>query len=238
MATKKRATRTPSRSKAAAVETPAPSASVTASAGEQEGAAEKVHRALRENSGGSAAQIALAAGVGGSTARKALAALALQGLATRVPSGQRGVADRWHAAEFAPEAAPAQDDADGDGSTTVASSGDPTGALTDDVAKEPKTARAADDAGAPATTTTATRGDTDTTARSSTRLAPGALEGQVEDWLRDHPCMDFGPGEISKKLLRSSGAIANALEKFVRNGVAVRTSDKPKRYRLRDDTNA
>ena len=30
---------------------------------------------------------------------------------------------------------------------------------------------------------------------------------------------------------RSSGAIHNVLEKMIKTGVAVRTSDKPKRYR-------
>jgi hypothetical protein len=69
------------------------------------------------------------------------------------------------------------------------------------------------------------------------RLAPGQLRGQIEDWLRDHPTQEFSPGEISKKLRRSAGAIANACEKLVSDGTAVKTNEKPKRYRIGDDHN-
>jgi hypothetical protein len=63
------------------------------------------------------------------------------------------------------------------------------------------------------------------------RLAPGALRGMVEDYLRDNSG-EFSPNTIGKALCRSSGAVHNALEKLVDSGDAVRVSDKPKKYTL------
>jgi predicted transcriptional regulator len=65
----------------------------------------------------------------------------------------------------------------------------------------------------------------------SERLAPGALRGLVEDYLRDNSG-EFSPNAIGKELNRSSGAVHNALETLVTSGYAVRTSDKPKKYSL------
>ncbi|WP_157367709.1 HTH domain-containing protein [Alloactinosynnema sp. L-07] len=62
-------------------------------------------------------------------------------------------------------------------------------------------------------------------------MAPGALRGMVEDYLRDNSG-EFSPNAIGKALNRSSGAVHNALEKLVESGYAVRTSDKPKKYSL------
>jgi hypothetical protein len=56
----------------------------------------------------------------------------------------------------------------------------------------------------------------------------------VEDHLRDHPEAEWGPVAIGKALRRSSGAVANALEILVKQDVARRSSDRPKRYRLVD----
>ncbi|MFD7655363.1 MarR family transcriptional regulator [Actinosynnema sp. NPDC059797] len=64
------------------------------------------------------------------------------------------------------------------------------------------------------------------------RLAPGALRGMVEDYLREHSGEDFSPNAVGKALNRSAGAVHNALEKLVEGGCAVRTSDKPKKYSL------
>ncbi|WP_219416955.1 MarR family transcriptional regulator [Pseudonocardia nigra] len=64
------------------------------------------------------------------------------------------------------------------------------------------------------------------------RLAPGALHGMVEDYLRDHPDGEFGPTKIGHDLGRSTGAVGNALERLVTAGYAVRTKDRPKRYAL------
>jgi predicted transcriptional regulator len=66
----------------------------------------------------------------------------------------------------------------------------------------------------------------------SPRLAPGALHGMVEDYLRDHPDEEFGPTKIGRELGRSTGAVGNALERLVTSGYAVRTKDRPKRYAL------
>jgi hypothetical protein len=64
------------------------------------------------------------------------------------------------------------------------------------------------------------------------RLSPGSLRGMIEDFLREHPNDDVGPVQIGKELGRSSGAVANALDRLVSGGYAVQTSDKPKRYRF------
>jgi hypothetical protein len=65
------------------------------------------------------------------------------------------------------------------------------------------------------------------------RLAPGALRGMVEDHLRDHPGEQFGPTAIANELGgKSSGAVSNALDKLVADGVAVKTQDKPRRFAL------
>lgn len=65
------------------------------------------------------------------------------------------------------------------------------------------------------------------------RLAPGALRGMVEDYLRDHPDTQFGATAIAKDLGgKSSGAVSNALDKLVVDGVAVKTQDKPRRFAL------
>ncbi|GHE86946.1 MULTISPECIES: MarR family transcriptional regulator, partial [Actinomycetes] len=56
-------------------------------------------------------------------------------------------------------------------------------------------------------------------------LAPGALRGLVEGFLRDHPGEEFTPNTIAKALNRSSGAVHNALEKLVAAGYAVKTQD-------------
>ena len=82
----------------------------------------------------------------------------------------------------------------------------------------------------PAPSDPAPRDDTNT--EKVARLAPGGLRGMVEDYLRDHPADDLGPAKIGTELGRSSGAVANALDRLVKDGYAQMTSPKPKRYRL------
>lgn len=65
-----------------------------------------------------------------------------------------------------------------------------------------------------------------------TRLGKGDLEKLVADHLKAHPNGDYSPSELARVLTRSGGAIANALERLVRDGNADRVSDKPRRYRL------
>lgn len=68
------------------------------------------------------------------------------------------------------------------------------------------------------------------------RLGKGALRGMVEDFLTEHPGEQFSPNKIGKELGRSAGAVFNALEKLVASGWALRTSDAPKRYTAKPDT--
>ncbi|WP_157110471.1 hypothetical protein [Nocardia anaemiae] len=67
---------------------------------------------------------------------------------------------------------------------------------------------------------------------SPVRLASGALRGQVEDFLRDHPEKEFSPHQIGKAITRSSGAVHNALVKLTETGVATQTSAAPKKFRF------
>jgi hypothetical protein len=63
------------------------------------------------------------------------------------------------------------------------------------------------------------------------RLGKGELRGQVLAVLRDHAGEDLGPAGIAKHLPgRSQGAIANACDRLVKDGLAELTSDKPRRY--------
>ncbi|MUL41614.1 hypothetical protein FZ103_10570 [Streptomonospora sp. PA3] len=59
---------------------------------------------------------------------------------------------------------------------------------------------------------------------------PGQLRAMVAQHLIEHPHAEFTPGEISKVLNRSAGAIANALEKLAETGEARRTCAAPRRY--------
>jgi len=70
--------------------------------------------------------------------------------------------------------------------------------------------------------------------RSGTpRLAAGALQRMVEDYLTEHTG-EHGPTAIGAAIGRSSGAVANALERMVATGAAVRIRENPKRYRRAD----
>ena len=60
----------------------------------------------------------------------------------------------------------------------------------------------------------------------------------VEDFLHAHDGEDFGPVAIGWQLGHSSGAIANALERLVDDGYAVRVAEKPLRYRARTSDDA
>jgi hypothetical protein len=61
---------------------------------------------------------------------------------------------------------------------------------------------------------------------------PGALRDLVEEHLRKFPDTAFTPHQIGKVLTRSSGAVANALDKLVSLGTAQTVTDKPRSYRL------
>jgi hypothetical protein len=63
------------------------------------------------------------------------------------------------------------------------------------------------------------------------KLGKGGLEVLVVKHLAANPRSEVTPSELGNKLNRSSGAIGNALERLVKAGKAVRTSDRPRRYR-------
>ncbi|MER6385001.1 hypothetical protein ABT274_34735 [Streptomyces sp. NPDC001127] len=64
------------------------------------------------------------------------------------------------------------------------------------------------------------------------RLAPGALRQMVIDHLSAHPGQAFTATGISRVIEKSSGAIANALARLVRENIAEQVSDRPRAYRL------
>ncbi|MFF4501588.1 helix-turn-helix domain-containing protein [Streptomyces sp. NPDC001401] len=64
------------------------------------------------------------------------------------------------------------------------------------------------------------------------RLAPGALRQMVVGHLQAHPGEAFTATKISRVIEKSSGAIANALDKLVKQGIANQVSDRPRTYRL------
>jgi hypothetical protein len=68
-------------------------------------------------------------------------------------------------------------------------------------------------------------------AAPAARLGKGELRGHVLTVLRDHAGEELGPTRIAKHLPgRSQGAIANACDRLVKDGLAQLTSDKPRRY--------
>ncbi|MFD7706984.1 hypothetical protein [Streptomyces sp. NPDC059786] len=64
------------------------------------------------------------------------------------------------------------------------------------------------------------------------RLAPGALRELVVSHLQAHPGEAFTATRISRAIEKSSGAIANALDKLVKQGIAEQVSDRPRTCRL------
>jgi biotin operon repressor len=67
--------------------------------------------------------------------------------------------------------------------------------------------------------------------RSGTGARPGQLRDLVAGYLHEHPGQEFTPHAIGKALDRSSGAVANALDRLASLGQAVLSSEKPRRYR-------
>jgi hypothetical protein len=68
--------------------------------------------------------------------------------------------------------------------------------------------------------------------RHAPATRPGGLRDLVEEHLRTFPGTSFTPHQIGKVLTRSSGAVANALDKLVSLGAAELATDKPRSYRL------
>jgi hypothetical protein len=67
--------------------------------------------------------------------------------------------------------------------------------------------------------------------RPGTAARSGQLRELVAAHLAGHPEEEFTPHEIGKIIGRSSGAVANALDKLVSLGQATLSCEKPRRYR-------
>jgi hypothetical protein len=66
---------------------------------------------------------------------------------------------------------------------------------------------------------------------ATTVTPPGELRGLVAAHLAAHPGEELGPYVIGRALGRSSGAVANALDRLVGLGQAEMTGEAPRRYR-------
>ncbi|NUP46279.1 MAG: hypothetical protein HOW97_03035 [Catenulispora sp.] len=122
------------------------------------------------------------------------------------------------------------DDADGPAAGSAARQEEPPAAPGQDTdaptpaAVEPRTAPAAEAPTAPPTDAP--------TEPAAGRLGKGALLAMVEAYLRAHPEQDFTATQIGKALNRSSGAVANCLDKLVGDHIAEQTSAAPRKFRL------
>jgi predicted transcriptional regulator len=67
--------------------------------------------------------------------------------------------------------------------------------------------------------------------RTGTGARPGQLRELVAAHLAAHPGAEFTPHEIGKIIGRSSGAVANALDRLTDLGQATLSCEKPRRYR-------
>lgn len=63
------------------------------------------------------------------------------------------------------------------------------------------------------------------------RLGKGALRDAVHQHLLDHPDATFTPTGLSKALVKSSGAVSNALDVLVARSEAVMVCEKPRTFR-------
>ncbi|MFF1608850.1 hypothetical protein ACFVYA_13815 [Amycolatopsis sp. NPDC058278] len=188
----------------------------------------KVRRALEANPGATTAALASAAGVGRSTASKLLSRWAAEGLVTRMAGKDQSVPVTWTL----------RDDDQND-ETAEAGTTDEAAANTADQGTEDLTAetgvRVGDPSPAPDPDVStdwprATSGDATAEAPKKERLPKGALYDMVLGFLQAHPGEELGPAKIGAELVRSSGAVNNALEKLVANGLATKTCEAPKRF--------
>ncbi len=196
-----------------------------------------VWAALTAHPGATPGDLAEMAGVNRSTANKALSAMEEAGCATRTAGGREGgkrLPDRWQAvtAEEEPagadESAPEPSAAEADASAPEAEQREPADAA---LAAEDAGAESPSDGGQEADSSAADQPAEATAAGASGRLRPGALRDMVIDYLRQRPNQEFSPSAIGKALERSSGAVANSLEKLTSDGVVKQTNEKPRRYR-------
>ena len=209
--------------------------------------------------GAAVAVIAAQAAISVPAARQALTAHEKAGAATRIKGGRPGIPDTWTPAAPPAEAPPAPaPPAPPPVPSSTAGSGQPSdagpGPVPDPVAEAATgnqalaqaagtagKALAAGDLPAALTALEAAR-DQATMGRRAVKAAaagrhtpaarPGALRELVEAHLRKFPGTAFTPHQIGKVLARSSGAVANALDRLVSLGTAQMATDKPRSYQL------
>jgi DNA-binding MarR family transcriptional regulator len=190
-----------------------------------EGVSKKTAAAVLENltaaPGATAAELAFALGMGRSTVTKALTALERAGLMVRTAGGWDGKLRRPDIWACAPTT---NDDKEDSGEAGEAATAD---AVTAASAPEATTAQEPAGSGEAAKAAEPTQAESE----RPVRLGKGQLRQQVADYLAAHPDRDLGPHQIGKVLGRSSGAVANALDRLMRQGKAQRTFDYPSRYR-------
>ena len=201
---------------------------------------DKLWEALCTNPNSPAADLSADAGIGRSTAAKILARWATDGSVTRTPGiadDGRRAADLWSITNLDVHSATAgAEDAEhaADTGENAASSSPDTSTETRHTTAD---SMATVDAGSQPAKPPADSEDTSGGGQDNLRrLPPGGLRGMVEDWLREHAGEEFSPSAIGKALGRSSGAVANALDKLVTDGYAMQTQNKPKRFTAKTTT--
>jgi hypothetical protein len=166
-----------------------------------ETAESKVRRALEAYPGTTAANLASIAGVGRSTATKILSRWAAEGLVTRTDGKDQSVPVTWTTRDGQAEEI----------LEPAKTADDTAAACEDDVEPDPSLLPTPD-------------------ASKKDRLPKGGLYDLVKTYLYEHTGESFGPAKIGIELGRSSGAVNNALERLVINGLATKTCDAPKRF--------
>ncbi len=69
----------------------------------------------------------------------------------------------------------------------------------------------------------------------SSRLRPGELDGLVIAYMRDHGAeRPFSPGKVARGIGKSSGAVANCLERLAGSKEIRRVRRKPRTYDLKE----
>ncbi len=185
------------------------------------GADDRVRTALAAAPDQTVTALAEATGLGKSTVAKALTRLESAGHAVRTPGTGAGRArqpDQWNPTptpDPTPATAPVGDERTGRGRGTGShrSTGVPRSAKTGQAGRRPPAAAGRHNP------------------KSGTvRLASGGLTQLVADHFAAHPAVPLTSGEAGRALNRSGGAVRNACDKLVSDGVLRLATEKPRRY--------
>jgi hypothetical protein len=204
-----------------------------------------------DDPGATAAQLADATGLGYSTVTRLLRGIADTGLAVKDDTGWHATA-QWHATpgvRTPPVAAPDTDDtgvAETDPHLQPQVDGDDRADAGPQVTTGKQrvlTATVPTDTANQHTVETPSDGEeTPQPGRSSAgddrqRLRKGELPKQILAALREHPNEALGPHQLSKLVnARSAGAVANACDRLVADGLATLTNERPRRYQVTTTT--